>query len=192
MCHHHIGTLNDPHVKPLVLLLYRGFARWRWQVWLLAGREGEEIRTPSESGSISPLHLITPDSPHPGTQCHWPLPSGWLRPAASRGWPQRLAGGPQMCWTGPGLGRKTRCQQQRPQRPGFCTGAPPPGYTTGPVSTPRDLGPHSQDFLPQSTDFPRGARLQANPPMARQGPTYSQWPWGAAGSRCWAQPRPAH
>lgn len=26
VCHHYIGTLNNPHIKPLVLLLHRRFA----------------------------------------------------------------------------------------------------------------------------------------------------------------------
>lgn len=30
VCHHYVGALNDPHIKPLILLLHRGFAGWRW------------------------------------------------------------------------------------------------------------------------------------------------------------------
>lgn len=63
MCHHYTGTLNDPHIKPLVLLFHRGFAGWGWQVRFL-GNRNEIISSPCGPKAVLPYLL------GPVTQTH--------------------------------------------------------------------------------------------------------------------------
>lgn len=72
MCHHDVGALDDPNIKPLVLFLHRGFAGGCWQVLLLETGDREALSAWDPESPLLP-NLRPNNSPRPRTQCHWPL-----------------------------------------------------------------------------------------------------------------------
>lgn len=188
MCHHDISALNNPHIKPLVLFLHRGFAGRGWQLCLLEDRKGR-----GQALSLWGPEAVTPEAPSHETHHTQGLNAiGHLSQGSSS---LQLSGTGSHDWLGghKRVGRsqaweKRRCQQVRAQKLSFCMGALPSDQATLPVCASGEG--RVCRYPPKPLPSPR--RPLVTVPMAKQGSTYSRWLWRAAGPRCWARPRPAH